>query len=65
MKAKELRELSQEEISSKLLNLEENIFRLRCNKVVGQLTDTSVLKKSRKDIARARTILNEKIRDKV
>ena len=59
MKASELRQLSQEELGSKISSLEENLFRLRCNKIIGQLEDTSVIKKARQDIARAKTILNE------
>ena len=59
MKVEELRQLSRVDLVAKISTLEENIFRLRCNKAIGQLEDTSVITKARKDIARAKTILNE------
>ena len=59
MKASEFRRLSGEELKAKIASLEENLFRLRCNKTIGQLDDTSVIKKTRGDIARAKTVLNE------
>ena len=59
MKASEFRQLSKDDLVAKISSLEENLFRLRCNKTIGQLEDTSVLKLARKDIARARTVLNE------
>ncbi|NQU65541.1 MAG: 50S ribosomal protein L29 [SAR324 cluster bacterium] len=59
MKASEFRQLSKEDLKAKIVSLEENLFRLRCNKSIGQLEDTSVLKIACKDIARAKTVLNE------
>ncbi len=59
MKASEFRQLSKEDLSAKVKSLEENLFRLRCNKTIGQLEDTSALKRARKDIARAKTVLKE------
>lgn len=59
MKVSELRQLSKEDLKAKIKSLEENLFRLRCNKTIGQLEDTSVIGKAKKDIARAKTVLNE------
>ncbi len=59
MKINELRQLSEGDLKAKISTLEENLFRLRCNKTIGQLEDTSVIKTARKDIARAKTVLNE------
>ncbi len=59
MKASEFRQLSKEDLKAKIVSLEENLFRLRCNKSIGQLEDTSALKIASKDIARAKTVLNE------
>ncbi len=59
MKISEFRQLSDEDLKAKVISLEENLFRLRCNKTIGQLEDTSVIKKARKDIARAKTVINE------
>jgi len=60
MKAGEFRELSNKELSDKIVALEENLFRLHCNKTLGQLDDSSAITKARKDIARAKTVLKEK-----
>lgn len=62
MKVAELRDLSVEDLKNKISSLEENLFRLRCNQAVGQLEDTSVLKRNRRDIAQAKTVLNEKVK---
>ncbi len=59
MKASEFRQLSKDDLKNKIKSLEENLFRLRCNKTIGQLEDTSALIIARKDIARAKTVLNE------
>lgn len=60
MKTEELRALSPEDINGKILTWEDELFRARCSKAVGQLGDTNVLPAKRRDIARAKTILNEK-----
>ncbi|PCI30533.1 MAG: 50S ribosomal protein L29 [SAR324 cluster bacterium] len=59
MKILELRQLSKEDLLAQVVTLEENLFRLRCNKSIGQLEDTSVITKARRDIARAKTVLSE------
>lgn len=59
MKASDFRQLSKEDLKAKIVSLEENLFRLRCNKSIGQLEDTSAITAARKDIARAKTVLNE------
>jgi len=62
MEIKEMRELSVADLSARASEWQQEIFRARCEKVVGQLTDTSKLKKLRRDIARASTLINEKRR---
>ena len=59
MKASEFRQLSKEDLKAKIVSLEDNLFRLRCNKSIGQLEDTSAITTARKDIARAKTVLKE------
>ena len=59
MKASEFRQLSDEDLKAKIKSLEENLFRLKCNKSIGQLEDTNAIKIARQDIARAKTVLNE------
>ena len=55
MKAKELREKSTE-----LLNLLREQFNLRMQAASGQLQQSHLLKQVRRDVARVKTLLNEK-----
>ncbi len=59
MKASELREMSADEIRSKLFDLKKEYFNLRFQHGVGQLENTSILPAIRKDIARIKTISKE------
>ncbi|HDP88353.1 MAG TPA: 50S ribosomal protein L29 [Thioalkalivibrio sp.] len=63
MKATELREKSVDELQGELLNKLEDQFKLRMQKAVGQLQAPSSIKSVRRDIARIRTVLNEKKRN--
>ena len=60
MKAQELRENSVEELNAKLLSQLEEQFKLRMQASTGQLSQTHLLKQTRRDIARIKTVLNEK-----
>ena len=60
MKAADLRQMGEAELTAKVATMEEELFRLGCNKTLGQLEDTSVIRKTRRDIARAKTIREEK-----
>jgi large subunit ribosomal protein L29 len=60
MKAKELRAKSPDELANELQSLLRDQFRLRMNKATQQLTNISQIRKVRRDIARVRTLLNEK-----
>ncbi len=60
MKASELREKSREELEKELLERRKEQFNLRMQKASGQLTRTDQLGKVRKDIARIKTVLNER-----
>ncbi len=59
MNATEIRQMSVEQIHSKLSDTREELMKLRFQQVTGQLTDTSRLRALRRDIARLETILNE------
>jgi len=59
MKAKELRDLSEEELLEKEKQLRRELFNLRFQKESGQLGDTSLIKKAKRDLARVLTILRE------
>ena len=60
MKAKEIRQLSGEELNSKLLELKSELFNLRFQLATGQLDNPLRIKVVRKDIARVKTILRER-----
>ncbi len=59
MKASEIKELSQDERQRKLEDLKEELFNLRFQHESGQLENTAKLKKTKRDIARVKTILRE------
>jgi large subunit ribosomal protein L29 len=60
MKASELREKSGAELQKELEGLLRAQFGLRMQVATQQLSNTSQLKKVRRDIARVRTVMNEK-----
>ena len=59
MKSSELREMSAEEASIRLGELEEEAFNLRFQHASSQLASPIRLREVRRDIARTRTILRE------
>lgn len=64
MKANELRAKSPDELANELQSLLRDQFKLRMNKATQQLTNISQIRKVRRDIARVRTLLNEKAQAK-
>ena len=60
MKASELRGKSADELNKELNSLLNAQFKLRMQKATQQLTNTSQIRKVRRDIARVRTLLTEK-----
>ncbi len=60
MKATELREKSAEQLNEQLLNLLRDQFNLRMQKATGQLGQSHLLKQTKRDIARVKTVLNQK-----
>ena len=61
MKATELSNKSNDELKQELLELLKAQFSLRMQKGTQQLSNTSQLGKVRRDIARVRTILRERV----
>lgn len=59
MNAKELRALPAEELNTKIAELRGNLFELRMQLKTGRLDSTADLQKTRKEIARASTVLRE------
>ncbi len=62
MKASELRTRSPAELQQELIELLKAQFSLRMQVATQQLSNNSQIKKVRRDIARVRTLLNEKAR---
>ncbi len=60
MEAAEVREMTEDQLKSKLLDLKKEQFNLRFQKASGQLEKTARIAEVRKDIARVKTILREK-----
>ena len=60
MDLKEMRLVSTEELKTKLANTRQEYMNLRFQMVTGQLTDTSRLKITRRQIALFETILRER-----
>lgn len=60
MKARELRELTDDELVNKEQELKDQLFKLKFQHALGQLEDAMKLKSIKKDLARIKTILNEK-----
>lgn len=60
MKAKEIRDMQSEARQKELLGLLKEQFGLRMQIATGQQNNHARLRKVRKDIARIRTIMNEK-----
>lgn len=61
MNAQELRNKSAKELQEELLNLRREQFNLRMQKATGQLARPAEVQKVRRNIARVKTVLNEKI----
>lgn len=62
MKAKNLREMTIEELSTKLTELKVELFNLRFQLATGQLENPVKVKFVKKEIARVKTLINEKSR---
>ena len=62
MKAKELRAKEPAALEQELLELLRAQFGLRMQKATQQLSNTTQLRKMRRDIARTKTILSQKVK---
>ena len=59
MEAKELRDLSVEELKAREIELNHELFNLKIQKAAGQLGNTAMAGKTKKDLARIKTVLRE------
>jgi large subunit ribosomal protein L29 len=62
MKAKDLRQLSIQELEAKLKELKTELFKLRITKKIEGLKEPSKIRNTKRDIARILTVINEKKR---
>ncbi|NWF57171.1 MAG: 50S ribosomal protein L29 [Syntrophaceae bacterium] len=61
MKARELKEMSEAELRQKEKEITEQLFNLKFQHATGQLENTARLPQVRKDLARVKTLLREKV----
>jgi large subunit ribosomal protein L29 len=59
MKAAELREMTREELRGKEVELSQQLFNLRLQRVTGQLENPAKVSQTRHDLARVLTVLGE------
>jgi large subunit ribosomal protein L29 len=60
MKPEQIREMSVDTLRGKEKELQEQLFKLRFQKSIGQLDNALKLRETRRDIARVKTVLKEK-----
>jgi len=60
MKASELRELSLDELLEKERSVKQELFNLRFQKATGQLGNTAMISKTKRDLARVKTVIRER-----
>ena len=63
MSINDLRELSISELETKVSELKKELIESRFSLATSQIEDTSILKKIKKQIAQANTVLNQKKRE--
>ncbi len=61
MNVRELRESNDEELREELMRLTKEQFNLRMQKANGQLGQTHLIREARREIARVKTVLVEKV----
>jgi large subunit ribosomal protein L29 len=62
MKAAELRDLGVDELGTRERELQDQLFRMRIQKSMGQLDAPEKIKTVRRDLARVKTVLRQKAR---
>jgi large subunit ribosomal protein L29 len=61
MKVSELRDKSDQDLRKEIVELRREQFNLRMQKATGQLGNSARFKELRRDIARIKTVLREKV----
>ena len=60
MKAKQVHEMTDQELQEKLASLKDELFNLRFRHATGQLENANVLSSIKKDISRVKTVIRER-----
>jgi large subunit ribosomal protein L29 len=60
MNAKELRDMENAELAKQLAALRKEVFGLRFSNATGELDDTAGLRRAKRDLARALTVIRER-----
>ncbi len=60
MKAEDIRELTSDEIRTRIEQLQEELFRLRFRAATMELENPMLLRNLRRDVARLKTVLRER-----
>ncbi len=60
MRISEIRQLSDEEISHRVVDLKDELFRLRFQLISGQLQNYRRIRQVKREIARVKTIIQER-----
>ena len=64
MKASEIREMNPDELENELENIERKLFEVRSQAVTEKLEDPTLLTRTKKDIARLKTVIRERLIEK-
>ena len=62
MKAKQVREMTDDELQSSLADMEKHLFELRSQAVTEKLENSKAIINVRRDIARIRTVMRERVK---
>ncbi len=62
MKAKQVREMTDDELQSSLADMEKHLFELRSQAVTEKLENSKAIINVRRDIARIRTVMQERVK---
>ncbi len=64
MELKEMRDVEKDQLLGKLETSKQDLFNLRFQHVTGQLENPIAMREKRREIARIKTVINEKENDK-
>jgi len=62
VKAKQVREMTDDELQSSLSDMEKRLFELRSQAVTEKLENSKAIINVRRDIARIRTVMRERVK---